>query len=116
MDTQSDPHWIHGNLDGCGHPRDLWGNVNPMVQYNEESVSVTVETPSPFDFIHEFQTGALEVVQTVLSTIDHEELVIGNETTQGCWNILEMVKATLPDPKTMEKVHELMAKHGKSVS
>lgn len=80
-----------------------------MVTYEEEKAVIAVEHPAPHEFIHQFQTGAIEVVQSILSAIHIPELVIGDETTQGCWNILEMVKQTLPEPDILEKALELAA-------
>lgn len=81
-----------------------------MVEINETGVAISIEHPAPHEFVHALQTGAIEVVQSVLSASSHPELVIGEETMQGCVNILEVVKATLPDPQMMETLHELAHK------
>jgi hypothetical protein len=79
-----------------------------MVQYNEESVVVTIENPHPHEFIHALQTGVINMVQSLLTVRGiNEDLILDDETKEGCWNALEVVKATLPDPQVMETIGEL---------
>lgn len=79
-----------------------------MVEYNEESVVITIDHPHPHEFIPGFQRGMLGLVQSfILASMQHEEVVLDDENKDGIIYAIEVVKATLPDPQTLEIAQQL---------
>lgn len=82
-----------------------------MVTLNENTVVITVTHDSPADFLARLQTGIIEMVKSLLSVGGVESgLVLDADTKDGCVNALELVQATLADPKMIKAAQELAAK------
>lgn len=63
------------------------------------------------DFLGGLQVGIIEMVKSLLSVKGIErELVLDEHTRDGCINALELVQATLIDPKMIAMAQELAAK------
>jgi hypothetical protein len=82
-----------------------------MVTLNEDVVVITVPHDSPANFLARLQTGIIEMVKSLLSVGGLEsELVLDADTKDGCIKALELVQATLMDPKMIEVAQEFAAK------
>lgn len=82
-----------------------------MVQLRENEVIITVSHSSPTDFLSGLQSGIIEMVKSILSVGGMErELVLDMDTSEGCICALELVQATLIDPKMIEVAQELASK------
>ncbi len=98
-------------MHGCNTKAILTQNLAEMVTLNEDSVVITVPHDSPGDFLGRLQIGIIEMVKSLLSVHGMEaELVLDEDTRDGCINALAMVQATLVDPKMIKAAQELAAK------
>lgn len=79
-----------------------------MVRLQENEVIIAIPHSSPTDFLSGLQSGIIEMVKSLLSVGGLErELVLDEETSEGCICALTLVQATLIDPEMIEMAQDL---------
>ena len=79
-----------------------------MVALHENSIVITISTPSPPETLAEMQSGIIQMMKTILSIgSEGEDLEIDRATANGGYFILELLQATLFDPAMVEVAQAL---------
>jgi hypothetical protein len=70
-----------------------------MVALHENSIVITISTPTPAQTLAEIQSGIIEMIKTILTSgSEDKDLVLDRPTANGGYFVLEFLQATLPDP------------------
>jgi hypothetical protein len=74
-----------------------------MIALHENSIVITISTPSPAETLAEMQNGIIEMMKTILSIgTEDKDLELDRPTANGGYFILDLLQATLFDPATVE--------------